>query len=706
MSHMKWRGFGRVIQVVSSGAFTLGCGVATLAAASEAQRAPELSEVVVTASPLRESALEIAQPTTIVQGDTLVRERGVTLADSLATVPGVSSTWFGPQASRPVIRGQSGERVQIYEDGGESLDVAALSNDHAVTVDPLIADRLEVLRGPATLLYGNGASAGIVNVVSERIPQRALNVPFKGAIEIRGDEALEERAVAAKFTGGNERWVFHGDAFKRDTDDVQVADFGLSKAARESGEFTDEEIEASRGKIANSASDLQGGSFGISRVGERGFIGVSVSRFETAYGIPGPGEEEAEEEVPTVEKSNERVRAALSSGEAGGVSIDMLQTRYDLAAEWRPESAAINAVRVRATRNDYEHAEVEPSGEIGTQFDQKGFDARVNIDHAEWLGWRGTFGFQVRDIDFVAEGAEAFVPPSKTQNFGAFLFEERDFGRLTLELGARLEQQEVEPDNGATPYDDSFVNLAAGAIWRLTDTWRTAVNVTSTKRHPSATELYADGPHLAVRRFEIGDETLREERANTLDVSLRHQSAGSQFSITAYVADYSDYIYANPTSEVEDGLPVVRFVQEDARFVGLEAEWQLPSVAFGTGKLESRLMADLTRGELDAGGDLPQIPPMRFGAEFRYALARLSAGISAVYNAKQDDVANNELPTDSFTLLGADVSFRTPLADRELLVYVRGSNLLDEDARRHASPLKEFAPLPGRSVGLGVRFEF
>lgn len=631
----------------------------------------------------------------MLEGATLVRERSVSLGETLARVPGVCGTWFGPQSSRRVIRGQSGERGKVYEDGGESLDIAALSNDHAVTIDPLVAERIEVLRGPATLLYGNGASAGIVNALSGRIPTRALDQPFAGALEVRGNTALEERAVAGTFRGGNSDWVFQADAFKRDTDDVRVADLGLSSALRASGEVSDEEIEESRGKIPNSASDSRGGAFGLSRVGERGFVGVAVSRFETVYGIPGPKEEEEEGEEPE----------ALAA-EEGGVSIDMRQTRCDFDSEWRPETSGVKAIRLRATDNDYEHTEVEPGGEVGTQFDQSGFDARFNIDHAPLFGWIGAAGIQARDIDFVAQGEEAFLPPSKTENLVAYWFIERPIGELTLEFGARHEQQEVRPGSDAAAYDDSFVNFAGGAIWRFTDSLRAVLNVTSTRRHPTATELYADGPHLAARRFEIGDDALSEERANTADVSLRFEGEAAAFSLTAYIADYSAYIRAGPTDEVEDDLPVVRFVQGDARFTDLEAEAELPALSLGAGSLAPRLIADFTRGELDAGGDLPQIPPLRFGVDFRYGYSRFSAGLSAMYNDEQDDVANNELPTDSFTMLDADVSLRLPLAEREVLVYLRGSNLLDEDARRHSSSLKEFAPLPGRSLGLGVRFDF
>lgn len=646
--------------------------------AVRAEDKDKLDEVVVTATALHKSSLEVAQPTSVLSGDSLVRDRGTSVGEALANTPGITATWFGPQASRPVIRGQTGERVQMNEDGGESLDVAALSADHAVTIDPLLADRVEVLRGPATLLHGNGAAGGLVNVLVHRVPDQAYDGQIDGAAEIRGNSALGERALAARIDGGVAGWSFHADAYARDTDDVEVADYALSRAARESGEFSDEEIAASRGRIANSASELRGGAVGVSRVGEAGFAGIAVSRFDTNYGIPGPE----------------------------GVSIDMQQTRFDFNGDWHEPVNGIASAHLRASFNRYEHAEIEPEGEVGTQFDQDGLAARLAIDTAELAGWRGSWGVQLRDVDLMAVGEEAFLPASVTRNLGLFGYEERAFGPLTVELGGRLEQQKITVDADLPEYDSARASFAGGLVWKFADTWSTALNATSTRRHPTATELYADGPHHAAERFEIGDASLRPEKATTLDLSLRHGGESWTMSLTAYRSDYTDYIYASPTGEAEDGMPVVLYVQDEATFHGLEGELGLPKIEVGGGRIETRLVADLVRAELDDGGNLPQIPPVRVGAEVRYARLAWSAGVSAHRFSSQTRVAENESPTDGYTMLGADASWRTSWTGRELFVYLRGENLLDEDARRHTSPLKEFAPLPGRSIGAGVRLEF
>jgi iron complex outermembrane receptor protein len=287
-----------------------------------------------------------------------------------------------------------------------------------------------------------------------------------------------------------------------------------------------------------------------------------------------------------------------------------------------------------------------------------------------------------------------------------FAYEERAFGPVTLELGGRLEQQKISSDSELPEYDSARGSFAAGLIWKFSAGWSTALNATSTTRHPTSTELYAEGPHIAVQRFEIGDTTLRPERATTLDLSLRHQSENWSMTLTAFRSDYTDYIYGSLTGEIEDDLPVAEYVQEDARFSGFEAELELPSLPVAGGEIRTRLLADSVRARLDAGGDLPQIPPLRVGAELRYAKNAWSTGLSAHRFSRQDRVSDNELPTAGYTLLGVDASWRLPWNDKSVLVYLRGDNLLDEDARRHTSPLKEYVPLPGRSLGAGVRLEF
>lgn len=641
---------------------------------------PKLEEVVVTAGALRKSPLEIAQPTAILAGDELRRQIATSIGETLAQELGVTSSYFGPTASRPVIRGLGGFRVQVLDDGISSLDVSSLSADHAVSLESVVSQQIEIIKGPAALLYGSGAAGGLVNIVSNRIPGERVERPIAAAIELRGDTAMDERTAAVSLDGGSGAFGFHVDYFDRETDNVQIPGYVQSRALREQIIGDGGIPSDARGEVENTASDTKGGAVGASYVGEQGLAGFSASRYETVYGIP--GEEEA--------------------------FIDMTQDRYDVKAEWTPNGAVIDAIRFRGGYNDYTHTEFEAPGEPGTIFIQDAYELRLAMDHHFGDAWKGTVGVQLLDIDFEAIGDEAFVPQSTTQAISIFGFEERSFGDWTLELGARAENQEITPDSatGLPKFDETATSLSAGTVWKFAADHALALNVTRTERNPQAVELYADGPHIAAQRFEVGDPGLDKESAITADLTLRRTGGGLEWVLSAFYNDYSDYIFPNPTGEIEDDLPVFAYIQGDATFHGFEAELTIPLFESDASHLDLRLASDYVRGELRNGGDLPQIPPLRFGAGLHYERGRWHAGTQAFYYDSQDKISANELPTESFTMVDVDVSYRMPMAKGDMFVFLRGTNLLDEDARQHASTLKDIVPLPGRSAHLGVRVEF
>jgi iron complex outermembrane receptor protein len=636
-------------------------------------------EVVVTSTALRENPLEVAQPTTVLAGDDLRRQIEASIGETLSKELGISSTYFGPTASRPVIRGLSGNRVQVLQDGLESLDVSSLSPDHAVTLESVVSRQIEVIKGPAALLYGSGAAGGLVNIVTDRVPMESAKEPISGAVEVRGDTAAEERTGAVSVDGGTGILAFHVDYFDRETDDLEIPDFAQSDVLRRALIEAGEEPDGVRGHLPNSASDTKGGAVGASIIGDAARGGLSWSRYETTYGIV--GEEEA--------------------------FIDMKQDRYDARGEIDFDGP-INALRFSGSYNDYTHTEFEGPGEPGTVFNQDAYELRVTADHELGDGWRGTVGLQYVDIDFEALGDEAFVPRSKTKASSLFAFEERHFDRWTIELGARAEQQKIDVDPTADlpDFDETAISLSAGAVWKFAEDRALALNVTRTQRNPQAAELYANGPHIADQRFIIGDPNLDQETAITADVSLRSSGEGIRWTLNAYYNDYSDYIFENPTGDIEDDLPVFFVSQGGAKLRGFEAEVNFPLLQQGEQHLELRLASDYVRGELDSGGDLPQMPPLRFGVGLHYDLDQFHVGLQGYYYDKQDKIADNELPTDSFTLVDADASYRLPAGSSSILLFLRASNLLDEEARQHASALKDIAPLPGRSFHIGARAEF
>ena len=664
-----------------------------LAGTSQAQHL-DLEEIIITASPMRESALDLAQSAIVLAGDDLTRSISTSLGESLAAQLGVTASFFGPRASRPIIRGLSGERVLMLQDGVSALDVSNLSPDHSVAIEDIFADQVEVLKGPTTLLYGSGAVGGVVNVVDGRIP-RMTEQGLSGAAEVRTDSATGELTGAGRLDARVGSIGLHAHVYDRSTDDFEVPGYAWSQAARQEAIDEGEEPDLTRGEVRNSDSDTTGGALGASWIGDGVVVGLAWSRLETEYGLPGPGEH-AEHAATDVILAAEEEEAAIR--------IDQQQDRYDFMAQWTDLGGFLDDVLVRAAYNDYEHAELE-GDEIGTQFDQTGLDARLHLGHREVAGWAGTFGLQYTDHDLEAVGAEAYVPASKTSAMSAFLVERRDIGSLALDLGARIEQQEIDTEAAARDYDDTAFTLAAGLLWPLTDSLKTAVHLTRSERHPQAAELYADGPHLAVQRYEIGDPGLGTETANTIDVSLRAEG-DLHWHVSVFYSSFGDYIYADPTGAEEDGLPVFQYLQADANFYGVEAEVEFPLYATESRELSARLGGDYVRGELDAGGDLPQMPPLRLIAALEYDAGPLHAAVDLQWFDDQDRVAHDELPTEGGTALGAELSYRWARWEPGMLMFLRGSNLLDEELRRHVSPLKEYVPLPGRSLLLGVRASF
>jgi iron complex outermembrane recepter protein len=675
------RDFDHLLQeIVMRSSHSLRVAVAAMLV-SQATLAQESKpeEIVVTSTALRENPLEIAQPSSVLAGDELRRQIAASIGETLSKELGVSSTYFGPTASRPIIRGLSGNRVLVLQDGSQSLDVSSLSPDHAVTLESVVSRQIEIIKGPAALLYGSGAAGGLVNVVTNRVPMESAKEPISAAVELRGDTAAEERTGALSVDGGSGVFAFHVDYFDRETDDLEIPDFAQSDVLRRALIEAGEEPDGVRGHLLNSASDTKGGAAGASIIGDAARGGLSWSRYETTYGIV--GEEEA--------------------------FIDMKQDRYDAEAQLDFDGP-VEALRLSGSYNDYTHTEFEAPGEAGTVFNQDAYEVRVTADHTFGDGWRGTVGLQYVDIDFEALGDEAFVPRSKTKATSLFAFEERHFDRWTIELGARAEQQKVEADPvaGLADFDETAISLSAGTVWKFTEDHALALNLTRTQRNPQAAELYANGPHVAEQRFIIGDPSLDRETAITADVSLRRTGGGIQWTLNAFYNDYSDYIFESPTGEIEDDFPVFLVLQDGAKLHGFEAEVAFPLLQQGEQHLQLTLASDYVRGELDGGGDLPQMPPLRFGAGLHYDLDQLHVGLEAYYYDKQDKIADNELPTDSFTLVDADASYRLPLGSSSILLFLRASNLLDEDARQHASALKDIAPLAGRSFHIGARAEF
>lgn len=669
----------------------------------------DLDEIVVKAKPIERTVEELTQPVSVITGSALTKREAPSLGESLASEPGVSASYFGPVSSRPIIRGQFGERIRVLANGLDSLDASALSEDHAVSIDGILAERIEIIKGPATLLYGSGAAGGIVNVVDSRIHEEPLDTLFGGALSLGTDSATGKESAAFKLDAAMNDFVFHLDGFRRETDDIEIPGFAESARLRAleeaEGEEEEEEEEEAFGVVENTDSEVSGGAASVSFVGENAFAGFSVSFYDSEYGVPGTHghghgheDEEHEGEEEGAEEEEEIIR------------IDLDQTRYDFKAGVGFDHF-FNNVRLDMVRNEYEHVELEGE-EVGTIFDTQGTDARLEITHRPTAGFEGAIGLQYKKVDFEAIGDEAFVPPSDTTQLSLFVFEEyRINDEWVLQGSARIEQQEIETP-GQADYDESAFGASIGAIWSFADTMSLAANLALTERHPNATELYSDGAHLAVQRIEfgsviLGDGVLEKEYSTNLDVTLRGNTDRVEWQVTGFINNVDDYILLSPTGVIdpEEELPVFEYEQADVELYGFEAEALVDLLDDATNHLHARLFADYVFGEeADTGEYLPRLPPLRYGLGLHYERDRFAAAVDAIYHSEQEKTATGELPTDSYTLVNAELSYTWQ--DPEILLFVRGTNLGDEDARRHSSPLKDSVPLPGRSMQLGFRVDF
>lgn len=628
-----------------------------------------------------------AQPSGVLSGEDLLLKRAPTIGETLENELGVTGSYFGPAASRPVIRGQQGPRVKVLSDSVSSLDVADVSVDHAVTIEPVLTDRIEIIRGPSTLLFGSQAAGGIVNIKDGRIPEAQPEGGWDADVEVRGDTASEEKALLGRVNIGLGPLVLHLDGLTRETNDLEIDGFATADPA----ERPDDEV---AGTLLNSASDTDAFAGGLSWVFENGFVGASVSRLENTYGLPGPGEDDGGMEPELFP----------------GSFLDLEQTRVDLRGESRLEGF-VEQVRWAVGINDYEHIEFEASGEDGTTFDNEAWQGRVEIVHGEIGGFSGAVGLQVEDRDFSAVGEEAFVDPVTTESWGVFSVERVELGWGQLEIGLRADVLEHEP-TGLERYDDTAVSAALGIVAPVADQLEVYGNLARTERHPAAEELYSTGPHLATRQFEIGlldadpDALGRAEKetSTNIDFGIRGTNGPAQFEAGLFFNATDDYIFQQLTGGIEDDLPIAAYRQADAEFWGIEAEVEFSLAEDSALSPSLRIFGDFTNAELTDGSDLPRIPPLRIGAGASIGQSGWGADLDVIYHDKQDDISSFQ--TGSFTMVNLGGWYRVPVANGELELFARATNLLDEDARRSTSFLAAFAPLPGASLTGGVRIAF
>lgn len=670
----------------------------------------QMEEVkVVQSSPVKHNILDSVHPVTIIDGEELRKKTEQNLGETLANEVGVHASSFGPGASRPTIRGFERQRVKILENSIDVMDVANVSEDHAVGLDSSNANRIEILRGPEALVYGSGAIGGIINVFNNRIPVDVTEA-FTGFADVQFGSNADQKSAIFDISGSNGEFAWHIDASRREADDLEISGFAELEEAHEEEEHEEEgheEEEQVPGLVENSAFETDSAAAGLVWKSDKLQLGFSVSRFETLYGVPGHahghGEEGHEEEHEEGEHGDEEHEEEGHGEEEEQVAIDLEQTRYTVFANVDLAGQFFESVKVQLGLADYEHVEQE-GDEIGTMFENDQYELRVEALHQPINGWRGAFGLQVGERDFVAIGEEAFVPANKIDQLALFWVGTNELSdSIELESGLRFESQDIDVQNSPASSSHDAFSFSFGISKKLNDNSTLAASITRAERNPTAEELFSFGPHVGTNSFEIGDANLDSEVANNLDIGFRKDFGRFNLLANVFYNQYSDYLFLQATGAEEDELPVFVHQQQDADFYGYEIEFSgslLESNNWSTG---FDLFTDYTRASLDNAGDLPRIPPMRFGAGISTTNDNWSLGADWIYHAEQDRIGAFETVTDSYDLLSIDIAYNFEASGIDWSVYLKGRNLSDSDGRRHTSRLKDLVPIAGRNVTVGLR---
>lgn len=665
------------------------------AAAAATRAAPVAASVVITGNPL--GATQLAQPAEVLTGEALARRRAGTLGETLEGLPGVASSGFGPQAGRPVIRGLDGDRIRLLDNGGASADASSLSFDHAVAVDPLVVERIEVLRGPAALLYGGNATGGVVNTLDNRIPRAPLGT-VGGRSEWRLGGAAREQAGALVLEGGagpagGLNW--HVDAAGRHSQDLHVPRF---TPPAEPGEDA-----AAARRVRNSAGRSEAGALGASWADTQGYVGLAVDGVRQRYGV-------------VVEPD---------------VSIRLQRERLALAAERRGLAGPFSAVEAQASRSRYQHQELEGSGEVGTTFRSLGQEARVQARQAPLAlaggQLHGTLGLQIERLDFSALGEEAFVPGTHTASDALFLLQEWRSPGLILSAGARRERVHVRSDGDAADAAEARFGAATArrfqpVSWMLglqlplaavAPGWSLRGALGHTERAPAYYELYANGVHVATGAYERGDPTLALERSRHAEVGVQWQQGPQQLQVQLFRTRFANYLALDATGSdvtLDDGgsVPEYLFRGVPATLHGLEIEARGRQVLAGW-TLDGQATLDWVRGRNDATGDaLPRLPPMRLHLGLEAARGALSLGLALQHQTAQRRVPATDTATAAATRVDLSLGWRQRWAGADALWTLKLGNVGQALAFSPSTvrPARELSPAGARALTAGLRVGF
>ncbi len=654
-------------------------GAASAQTAPPAQQADAVEDVIVTGRPfgVTDNASLIAVD--VLDEQALAVAPVQTLGDLVAGLPGVRSSSFAPGASRPVIRGLSGPRVQVLTNGLGMIDASAVSPDHQVAVDPAEASRIEVVRGPSTLTFGGSAIGGVVNILDERIPTHAVEGGVDGHVSTQYSSVDQGYGLGARLAANAGPFVFTVDGFRRDSGDYDIPGSAISQRLADADGVARDDA----GTVVNSFAKIEQVGAGVSYVDDRGFVGVSIKNTRSNYG--------------TVAEPD--------------VSIDLEQTRYDFRAERELDTPWFQSFNLSAGYADYAHTEFE-GPKVGTVFQSSGYEGRAELIQRQRDGWQGVVGVQVLDREFDAIGDEAFVPATSIQETGLYTVQRLDLDAYGFEGGVRYDRRELSatPIGGTSEINRQFDNWSAsGSVFvKPAQGLFLGLSLSSSERAPSEVELFSDGVHVATAAYELGDPTLNSEKVLTLEGTVHLSRGALDGDLHVYRAKYDGFIDQRPTGAAFDfdgqPFPIFAYVQTDATFTGFEIEGDYALWESGERSLKLGGSADYVKADTDLG-PAARIPPYSVTGRLIWTDARWDTQLEVRHVGEQDKTAAFELPTDSYTMVNLSGSVR-PFADRNVTVFAEAHNLTNEEAREHASFLKDIAPQPGRNLRVGVTWRF
>ncbi|MDD2946269.1 TonB-dependent receptor [Acinetobacter sp. ANC 4218] len=659
--------------------------------ADEDTQTQQLATLKLQAHPLVQSAADFAVADQVIDHKKLA-EGSTTIGDALAAELGVSSNQYGSGSSRPVIRGQDGARVKVLQHASETADVSTLSPDHAVTVDPILAKQVEIIRGPSTLLYSAGTVGGLVNVTDNKIPTQMPDNGYEGQLGLRYNTGSDEKLASAGVTVAlADQVALRVEGSKRKANDYIAPDY-----------FHDHEGELEKERrVGNTFAEGETVNVGLSWIHDRGFSGISYSNRQDQYGLPGHSHEYEDCQV----SGNALIGCGQQPGHtheehAAGPWVDLKSERYDFRTELNDPFAGFQKLRAHASYTDYKHDEIEENA-AQTTFKSKGYDARLELVHNPIANWEGMIGAQYNQQKLDISGEEALLDPTKTRKWSLFALEHKQFDDVHVELGARVDQQKIDIDSDKKDFDDYGFSYSGALNWEFVPNYKLSLVGSHQERLPLAQELYANGKHFATNTYERGNENLAAEKSNNLELGLHYENGPLDYHVHVYHNWFDHYIYAQTLDNFKD-FRLVEYTQDKAKFYGAEAA---ASYALND-TYKVGVFGDYVRGKIE-NENAPRVPAGRLGTKVDASFDDHWSGLAEYYHVfNQDKIASYEDETQGYNMVNLGLSYANTLADKNTYrVYFKANNLLDDQVYSHASFLSNI-PQVGRNFTVGLEFGF